>query len=98
MRKKVDYSVYGISLGSFPAEACTICGEAFFDEKTALRIEALEKAKGLFGISVKSKIGYSGNALVIRIPQKIAAILNISEGKEIIIHPEGKEKLSVELI
>ena len=97
-KKSVDYSVYGISLGTFPAEVCTDCGESYFDEKTALEIERREKERGLFGMSVRSKISYSGNALIIRIPNKIAEMLHLKEGREVILHPDGKEKLTVEII
>lgn len=96
--KPVEYSVHGISLGKFPAEVCTSCGEAYFDEETARKIESLEKEKGLFGVSVHSKISYSGNALIIRIPQKLAHMLDLKEGREIILHPEGKERLAVEIL
>ncbi|HLC19360.1 MAG TPA: AbrB/MazE/SpoVT family DNA-binding domain-containing protein [Candidatus Nanoarchaeia archaeon] len=99
VKKIVDYSVYGTSLGKFPAEACTGCGESYFDENIALEIERLEKERGLFGVSVRSKISYSGNALIIRIPQKIAKILHLKEGREVILHPDdGNEKLTVEIL
>ena len=65
--------------------------------KTALRIEALEKAKGLFGLSVHSKVSYSGNSLMLRIPQKLAKLLGLAKGKDVVMYPEGKEKMVIEL-
>ena len=96
--QKIDYSVYGISLGKFPAEVCALCGEKFFEEKIAQKIEDIEKEKGLFGLNVRSRISYSGNALIIRVPQKIAKMLKLTKGMEVVIHPEGKEKLAVEIV
>ncbi len=75
--KKVKYLVYGIELGQFPAQVCNACQEEWFDEKTSKKIEELEKKKGLFGLSKKSKISYSGNSLVVRIPESIAKFMNV---------------------
>ena len=97
VKKVLPYSVYGIELGKFPAELCAICGEEWFSEETAKRIEAIEKEKGLFGLSKQSKIGYSGNSLIVRIPREIAKFMNLKKEKQILIHPEGKTKLMIEL-
>jgi len=51
MSKKVLYAVHGIELGKFPAQVCDACGEQWFDEETSKSIQALEKKKGLFGLS-----------------------------------------------
>ena len=51
--KKIDYSVRGISVGKFPAEVCIKCGEEVFDKKTSIKIEKIEKQKGLFGLARK---------------------------------------------
>ena len=32
VKKKVDYSVFGVSLGKFPAEVCAKCNETCFDD------------------------------------------------------------------
>ena len=95
--KKVKYSVYGIDLGSFPAQVCNYCQEEWFSETTALEIERLEKEKGLFGLSKKSKISYSGNSLIVRIPEAISKFMKLKKEKEIIIYPQGKNKLVVEM-
>lgn len=96
-KKIVPYSVYGVELGRFPADVCDKCGEEWFDEETAKKIELLEKKHGLFGLSKESKISYSGNSLIIRIPKAIAKFLNLKKEKPIIIHPEGKRKLTIEI-
>ncbi len=95
--KKVEYVVYGIKLGTFTARVCAVCKEQWFDENTCLEIEKLEKEKGLFGLSRKSKISYSGNSLIVRIPESIARFMGLAKEKEVIIHPEGKEKLVIEI-
>ena len=41
--KKVDYSLYGIKVGVFPAKVCDKCGETFFDEITSKRITEIAK-------------------------------------------------------
>ena len=96
--KKVPYSVYGIELGVFPAQVCDACGEQWFDEETSTKIQELEKKKGLFGLSKKSKVSYSGNSLIVRIPESVAKFMKIKKEDEVIIHPEGKNKITVELV
>ncbi len=96
-QKKVKYEVYGEPLGEFTAQACTACKEEWFDQKISQEIEALEKKKGLFGLSRKSKISYSGNSLIVRIPEQIARFMNLKREEEIIIYPEGKNKIVVEI-
>ena len=95
--KDVEVSIYGISLGKFPAEVCTQCGEEVFDEKTSMEIEKLSKSKGLWGLDRKIKIVKIGNSLAIRIPKNISEFLGLKDGKEAIMHPE-KNKLIIENI
>lgn len=95
--KEVEYTVYGISLGKFPAQVCTNCNEEWFDEKTSKKMEELEKKNGLFGLSRKSKISYSGNSLIVRIPEQLAKFMHLKKEEEITIYPEGKDKLIVEI-
>lgn len=95
--KKVKYRVYGIDLGEFSAQVCNNCQEEWFDENTSLKIEELEKKKGLFGLSKKSKISYSGNSLIVRIPENIVRFMGLKKEEEIVIHPEGKDKIIIEI-
>jgi len=95
--RKVPYEVYGEKLGIFPARVCSQCNEEWFDESTARKIESLEKEKGFFGLSTQTKISYSGNSLIIRIPKAIAEFMRLKREEIVTIHPEGRNKLSVEL-
>ena len=95
IKKQVDFSMYGVSLGKFPAEVCTSCGEEIFDEKTSERIDNLAKQKGLWGLAKKVKIVKIGNSLVIRIPKTISDFLGLKEGKEAIMKPE-KNNIMIE--
>ena len=97
VKKVVPYSVYDIELGKFPAEVCSKCGEQWFSEKTARIIEKIEKEKGLFGLSKQSKISYSGNSLIVRIPKEIVKFMNLKKEKTISMHPEGKNRLLIEV-
>ncbi|MBI2130977.1 YgiT-type zinc finger protein [Candidatus Woesearchaeota archaeon] len=92
---KVDYFLYGTSLGKFDAEVCDKCGETFFDEKVSKKMTEIAKKKGLWGLQAKTKIGQAGTALDIRLPKRIIDFLNLKKGKEVEIYPEGKNKLII---
>jgi len=94
-KKIVDYEIYGKSIGKFPALVCNSCNEQWFEESTAKRIEEVEKNTGIFGLSVETKIGYSGNSLIIRIPKELAKFMNLKKETRVILYPENKEKLCV---
>lgn len=96
--QEVEYKVYGINLGKFPAFVCLKCKEEWFDEATSEKIQKLQKKKGVFGLSKKSKISYSGNSLIVRIPELIVKYMNLHKEDEIIVHPEGRNKITVELV
>ena len=86
---KIKETMFGVYLGEFPAEICTKCNESFTDEKTTRMIEEAAKKKGIWGMGKKTKITKTGNSLAVRIPQEIAKFLNLKDGKEAYIHPEG---------
>jgi len=96
-KKIVDYKAYGKSIGKFPAMVCDSCGEQWFDEKTSRKIEEAEKKANLFGLCRESKISYSGNSLIIRIPKEIAKFMDLKKESQIIIYPENKTKISVDV-
>ena len=96
-KKKVDYKLYGESLGKFNAEVCTKCGEAFFDETTSKKMSQTAKEKRLWGLQARTKIGQAGTTLDIRLPKKIIEFLNLEKGKEVEIYPEGKNKLVISI-
>jgi hypothetical protein len=89
--------MFGIPLGEFKAEICDKCNESFVDEDTMKKIEAKAKEEGIWGLAEKIKIVKSGNSLAVRIPAKIVHFLNLKEGEEIVLHPEGADKIVLEL-
>lgn len=96
-KSKAPYKYYDINFGKFDADVCQKCGEVFFTEEASDEIDRIAKKKGLWGLERKSKISYSGNSLIVRIPQEIAKFMKLKNGIEIQIHPEGKRKLVVEI-
>ena len=94
-RKLVDYKIYGKSIGKFEALVCESCGEEWFSEEEAKNIEKAEKDAGLFGLSKETKISYSGNSLIIRIPKELARFMNLKKETRIVIYPEDKDKISI---
>jgi hypothetical protein len=97
-RKKVDYELYGISLGKFDAEVCSECGEVIFDESVSDLIEQKAKEKGLWGLEAHTKIGESGTTLDIRLPKKVIEFLKLKKGKEVWVRPESKNRLVVDVV
>ena len=97
VKKKVDYVLYGQPLGKYDAEVCSQCGEEFYDEKTFDKMTAKAKEKGLWGLQAKTKIGQSGTTLDIRLPKRIIDYLKLKKGKEVIVYPESKHRLVVEI-
>lgn len=95
--KMVDYKIYGKSIGKFPALVCNSCGEQWFNEETSKKIQEKEKKLKLFGLSRETKISYSGNSLIIRIPRKLAKFMNLKKETEVIIYPEDKNKISISI-
>src|SRR3989338_7026804 len=92
---KVKESMFGVFLGEFPAQICSSCGETFTDEETTRRIEMVAKRKGIWGLGRMTRITKTGNSLAVRIPKEIASFLQLKEGKEAYLHPDGK-KLIIE--
>jgi len=94
-KTKIKEYMFGIYLGEFPAEACTICGESFTDSETTKKIEEIAKNKGLWKLGTATKITKTGNSLAVRIPKKLVDYLKLKDGEEAYIHPE-QNKLIVE--
>jgi len=95
--KKVDFKVYGISLGKFEAEVCNRCGEEVFSEEVSDKIDGIAKKKGLWGLEARTRVAQSGDGLVIRVNKKLANFLGLKKGEEITLTPESKHKLVVEI-
>ena len=81
-RKKIDFKVYGISLGKFDAEVCSKCGEEIFDEATSDKIDKVAKERGLWGLESRSKVGIAGDGFIIRVNKKIADFMKLKKGEE----------------
>ena len=95
IRKNIEHKEFGVSLGNFSANVCKKCGEVYFDEPTAEKIQKKSKEMGLFGLAKKAKVAVIGNSIAIRIPKEIAEFLNLKKGKEVMIIPEGKNELII---
>ena len=94
---KFEEKMFGISLGKYDAEICNKCGEAFFSTEAMERIEAKAKELGIWGLAKNLKVVKSGNSLSVRIPAKVARFLNIKEGENVILYPDGKNRFVVEI-
>ncbi len=93
----VEYKEFGISLGKFEAEVCEKCGETYFDERVVEKIQQKSKQLGLFGLAKKAKIAEIGNSIAVRIPKEIAEFLKLKKGKEVLIFPESKHGLHIDV-
>ncbi|MBI2138254.1 AbrB/MazE/SpoVT family DNA-binding domain-containing protein [Candidatus Woesearchaeota archaeon] len=93
----VDYALYGIHLGKFQAEACNKCNERFYTEAASKTMTEIAKKKGLWGLQARTKLGWAGTTLDIRLPKKIISFMGLKQGKEVDIYPEGKNRLVVEV-
>ena len=97
IKKNVEHKEFGIFVGSFKAEVCKKCGETYYNEKIASKIQKKSKQLGLFGLAKKAKIAEIGNSIAIRIPKEIAEFVNLEKGKEVVIFPSGKHELHITL-
>ena len=96
-QKNVEHKEVGISLGKFPAEVCEQCGETYFLEETAGKIQQKSKEMGLFGLARKATIAEIGNSIAIRIPKEIAHFFKMKKGEQVTLIPEGRKELKIEI-
>ncbi len=96
-KARVKEEYLGHMLGEFDGKVCTKCGETILSAENASKAFNKAKELGLVGLSEKSRAAKSGNPLMARIKKKLADYLNMAEGKEVIISPQGKNKLVIEL-
>ena len=94
--KEVPYALHGVQLGIFKAEVCSNCGEKFFSTETSKKIEEAAKKHKLWGMHSTTRVGQSGNSLDIRIAKPLAEFVGLSKGMEVLVHPEGKNRLVIE--
>lgn len=95
--KKVDYELLGVPLGKFVAEVCTSCGEQLFSEEESHKITHTAKAKGLWGLCARTSIGKVGNSFDVKIARNIVDFMGLTKGREVIVHPESRRKLVIEV-
>jgi len=89
--------MFGVDLGTYEAEVCNDCGETFLTGESVDKIEARAKELGLWGLASKVKVARSGNSLVVRIPSPLARYLDLKSGQEVLIAPDRKHRLILEL-
>ena len=94
-RVKEEY--LGHVLGEFEGFTCTKCGETLLGEESVKKAQEKAKELGLFGLAERTTVAKSGNSLSVRIRKKVADYMGLIAGAEVIVHPEGKKKLVVEL-
>ncbi len=94
---EVKEEMFGVSLGTYPAEVCTECGETFVDGETMDAIEAKAKELGLWGLAKKVTVRKSGNSLVVSIPADLARFLHLRGGEDALLRPEAKRRLVLEI-
>jgi len=97
VKKDIEHKEFGISLGYFPAQVCEKCNESYFDEETAGKIQKKSQELGLFGLSRKVKVAEVGNSIAIRIPKEISTFLDLKKGKEVVLTPETKHDLHIQV-
>ena len=94
-KRKVEHCEFGVLIGTFPADVCTMCNETYFDEKAAEAIQKKSKELGVFGLARKVKVAEVGSSIALRIPKEIASFLNLTKGKEVTLMPKDKNELDV---
>lgn len=95
---KVKYEEFGIYFGEYPAEVCSYCKEPYFDSATIVKIQEKSKKLGLFGLAKRTVVGVSGNSLAVRIPKEVAKFVHLKKGIPVLVKPESREKITVELV
>ena len=95
--KQIEYAQHGVKLGKFPAEVCSRCEEQFFSTETSSKIERAAKRAKVWGLYTTTRVGQTGNALDVRIAKPLAHFVGLQKGDEVVVHPEGKKRLVIEL-
>ena len=95
--KNEDYILLGFNLGKFKTMVCDKCGLKLYDEETMDKIDVVAKKMGLWGLEPKTKLNELGNSLAIRLNKNIVNLLKLKKGEEILVYPENKNKIIVEI-
>lgn len=97
IRKKMDYLLLGENLGRFETMLCQKCKERYYNEEVMDKIDIVAKKRGLWGLESHTKLSEVGNSLAIRLNKKLVDFFKFKKGKEVIIYPESKEKLVIQI-
>jgi YgiT-type zinc finger domain-containing protein len=95
--KRAREQMFGVDLGAYAAEVCDNCGEVFFTADSVDEIEARARELGLWGLASKVKVARSGNSIVVRIPSPLARYLKLKTGQEVMVAPDQKHRLVLDL-
>lgn len=96
-RSRVREAMFGVDLGEFEAETCPACEESFLSEAAMLELEQRARKAGVWGLGEKVKVTRSGNSLMLRIPSELARFLKIKPRTEVVVHPEGEDRIVVDV-
>ena len=91
------YSIFDVLLGEYETWTCTKCGEVFYPEASSRAMEEKEKELGLWGLERSTKVSTSGNALMVRIPKRIQNFIGLRKGTEVVVRPEGRRRIVIEV-
>lgn len=97
VKKRLDFFLFGENLGKFDTMVCQKCKEKFYDEEASDEMEIVAKKRGLWGLESQTKLSEVGNSLAIRLNKKLIDFFKFKKGREVIIYPENKERLVVEV-
>ena len=93
-----EVRIEGINCGTLDIEFCETCGSEYLPEESMRIVQQKLKEKGLWGVEHRAvSFWKSGNSVVLRVPKKIADVLHLKPAMRAFIHPEGKNKLVVEV-
>ena len=96
-KQKRPFSIYGVLLGSFDAEVCPSCGEAFYSEKSSEAMDVAAKKAGVWGLEATTNVGQVGNSLDVKINKQLANFMKVKKGDAVRIYPDGTKKIVIEL-
>lgn len=96
--EKVEFLLYGVSLGKFDAQVCSGCGEKFFGEKASDEIDNKAKEKDLWGLEADTKITKTGSSMAVTISKKIGEFMCLEKGNRVHLRPENKKRLVIEIV
>ena len=97
IQRKVEFKLYGESLGFFPAQVCVSCGEEVFDEEVSDKIDAAAKQKGYWGLESDTKITKIGSSNGVLLNKKLLDFTGLKSGTEVHIYPESKRRIVIEV-